>query len=134
MPIAFELQQGSIWAFTKLPNLIFSDPEAHIIRGRSQTMLTIFWLFLTTYPPALTFSMVWTLTKCGHFWTSYLPCLVNVIVNVPQCELLIETTYVWMGTGFLLLFCPKKLFLFVRLPKSESLLNCFHIFSKREHF
>jgi hypothetical protein len=45
------------------------------LRGRSQTMLPIFWLFLTTYPPALTFSMVWKLTKSGHFWTTYLPTL-----------------------------------------------------------
>ena len=28
------------------------------LRGRSQTTLTRFWLFLTTYPPALTFSTV----------------------------------------------------------------------------
>ena len=26
------------------------------VRGRSQTTLTRFWLFLTTYPPPLTFS------------------------------------------------------------------------------
>ena len=48
-------------------------------RGRSQTTLTRFWIFLTTYPPALTFSMVWTLTKSGHFWTTYLPRLINVV-------------------------------------------------------
>ena len=30
------------------------------IRGHSQTMLTRFWLFLTTYPPASTCSTVWT--------------------------------------------------------------------------
>ena len=28
------------------------------IRGRSQTTLTRFWLFLTTYPPTLTFSTI----------------------------------------------------------------------------
>ena len=39
---------------------------------RSQTTLTRFWLFLTTYPPQLTFSMVWMLTKSGYFWTTYL--------------------------------------------------------------
>ena len=38
-----------------------------------------FGFFLTTYPPPLTFSMVWTLTKSGRFWTTYLPRLVNVI-------------------------------------------------------
>ena len=40
--------------------------------------------FLTTYPPALTFSMVWTLTKSGHFWTTYLPRLVNVVCELPK--------------------------------------------------
>jgi hypothetical protein len=28
------------------------------VRGRSQTTLTRFWLFLTTYPPPLTFSIL----------------------------------------------------------------------------
>ena len=51
--------------------------------GRSQTTLTRFWIFLTTYPPALTFSMVWTLTKSGHFSTTYLPRLVNVVCERP---------------------------------------------------
>ena len=41
------------------------------------------WLFLTTYPPALTFSMVWTLTNSGYFWTTYLPGLVNVVCERP---------------------------------------------------
>ena len=31
-----------------------------------------FGFFLTTNPPTLTFSMVWTLTKSGHFRTTYL--------------------------------------------------------------
>ena len=53
------------------------------IRGCSQITLTKFWLFLTNYPPALTFSMVWTLTKSGHFWTTYLPHLVNVVCQQP---------------------------------------------------
>ena len=53
------------------------------VRGRSQTTLTRFWLFLTTYPPPLTFSMVWTLTWSGHFWTTYLPRLVNVVCERP---------------------------------------------------
>ena len=30
-------------------------------------------------PPALTFSMVWTLTKIGHLLNTYLPRLVNVL-------------------------------------------------------
>jgi hypothetical protein len=41
-----------------------------MLRGRSQTTLTRFWLFLTTYPTVLKFSMVWTLTKSGNFWTN----------------------------------------------------------------
>ena len=45
--------------------------------------MTRFWFFLTTYPPVLTFSMVWTLTKSGHFWTTYLPCLVNIVCERP---------------------------------------------------
>ena len=42
------------------------------LSGRSHTMLTRFWLFLTTYPPALTFSTLQTLTNTRHFWTTYL--------------------------------------------------------------
>ena len=38
-------------------------PRFARFRGRSQTTLTRFWFFLTTYPPVLTFSMGWTLTK-----------------------------------------------------------------------
>ena len=53
------------------------------LRGCSQTTLTRFWLFLTTYPPLLTFSTL-TLTKSGHFWTIYLPCLVNVVCEQPH--------------------------------------------------
>ena len=49
----------------------------------SQTKLTKFCPFLTTYPPALTFSIVWMLTKIGHFWTTYLPRLVNVVCEQP---------------------------------------------------
>ena len=56
------------------------------LRGRSQTTFTGFWLFLTTYPPAFTFSMVWTLTKSGHFWTIYLPWLVYVVCERPIWE------------------------------------------------
>ena len=41
-------------------------------RGRSQITLTRFWVFLNTYPPALTFSMVWMLTKSVHFKPTYL--------------------------------------------------------------
>ena len=53
------------------------------IRGRSQTTLIRFWLFLTTYPPLLTFSMISTLAKSGHFWTTYLSSLVKVVCERP---------------------------------------------------
>ena len=43
-----------------------------LLRSSSQTTLE---RFLTTYPPALTFSMVWTLAKSGHFWTFTLSSL-----------------------------------------------------------
>ena len=36
-----------------------------MLRGRSQATLTRFWLFLTTYPPALTFSMVPSTLESG---------------------------------------------------------------------
>ena len=65
-------------------------PRFARFRGRSQTTLTRFWVFLTTYPPVLTFSMVWKLTKSGHFWTTYLPRLVNVVCERPQTPLPLE--------------------------------------------
>ena len=40
-----------------------------LLRERSQTMLTS--VFLTTYPPSLTFSTLYTLKKSQHFWTTY---------------------------------------------------------------
>ena len=55
----------------------------HPVRCRSQTTLTRFWLFLTTYPPPLTFSTLWTLTKIQHFWTTYSPSLVNIVCERP---------------------------------------------------
>ena len=54
-----------------------------VVRGRSQTTLTRFWLFFTTYTHVLTFSMLQPLTNSGHFWTTYLPCLVNVVCERP---------------------------------------------------
>ena len=59
--------------------LFFSPIYSHILRDHSQTTLTRFWLFLTTYPSVMTSSIVWTLTKSAHFWTIYLPRLVNVV-------------------------------------------------------
>ena len=40
------------------------------IRGSFTNYVDKLWLFLTTYPPPLTFCMAWTLTKSGHFWTT----------------------------------------------------------------
>ena len=58
-------------------------------KSRSKGSFTIYidkiLAFLTTYSFALTFSMVlWTLTKSGHFLTTYLPRLVNVVCERPQ--------------------------------------------------
>ena len=57
------------------------------VGGCLQTTLTSLWLFLTTYPPALTFSNLWTLTKSQHFWTTYPPLLVNVVFERPLVQL-----------------------------------------------
>ena len=62
------------------------------IRGRSQTTFTRFCLFLTIYPPAFTFSMVWKFTKSGRFWTTYLPRLVNVVCERPLIVLRLHKT------------------------------------------
>jgi len=59
-----------------------------VVRGRSQTTLTRVWLFLTTYPPAFTFSALKTLTKDWHFGTTYLP---TVVCERPLMTLM----YVW---------------------------------------
>ena len=51
-----------------------------LIKGRSQTTLTRFWLFF--WPPnslCWHFLPLWTLTKSGPFWTTYLPRLANVV-------------------------------------------------------
>ena len=54
------------------------------IFSSSQFTLTICLLFWPpTYNPALTISMVWTLTKSWHFCTTYLPYLVNVVCERP---------------------------------------------------
>ena len=44
--------------FPSNPNLELRLGGVNKLRGRSQTTLTRFCLFLTTYPPSLTFSMV----------------------------------------------------------------------------
>ena len=51
----------------KLSNKYLNRMKVGVIRGHSQTTLTRYWLFLTTYPPALTFSMAQTLTKSEYF-------------------------------------------------------------------
>ena len=63
--------------------LLNSFMHITLLGGRSQTTLTRFLAYLTTYPHKLTFSMVWTLIKSEHFCTTYLPCLVNVICERP---------------------------------------------------
>ena len=61
---------SQLWKLPKIPML-------------NQNTLTRFWLFLTTYPPASIFYSVWTLTKSGHFKTTYLPYHVNVACERP---------------------------------------------------
>ena len=84
---SFRYEQKFYTRSSLLPSPFFysvvNGREVIFIGGRSQTTLTRFWLFLTTYPPALTFSMVYTLTKTGHFWNTYLPRLVNVVCERP---------------------------------------------------
>ena len=74
------------------------------IWGRSQTTLTRFWLFLTTYPPVLTFQMGWT--KNAHFWTTYLPHLVNVVCERPLFWDVSKQFQKKVGDLFLI-FCPS---------------------------
>ena len=63
-----KLQKGKqmhLWSF----RVIFVD--TYTVRGRSLTTLSSFCLFLTTYPPTLTFSTLWMLTKIWYFWTIF---------------------------------------------------------------
>jgi hypothetical protein len=56
-------------------------------------------LCLTTYPPRLTFSTLWTLTKNQQFWTTYPPLLVNVVCNDPnQCTTRTNKAKDWIST------------------------------------
>ena len=58
-------------------------------------LLHDFGFFWPPTPPTLTFSMVWTLTKSGHFWTTYLPRLANVVCERPLIALFfLEFKYV----------------------------------------
>ena len=79
-------------------------------RGRSQTMLKRFWLFLTTYPPSLTFSTLWTLTKIQQFcerpqilfkflFKSCIP-----MVCIPMVNFLGEFIWEFFGWIFLRIF------------------------------
>ena len=61
--------------------------DASSDRGSFTNYVDKILAFLTTYTPPLTFSMAWTLTKSGHFWTTYLPCLVNVVCERPLMHL-----------------------------------------------
>ena len=58
-------------------------------RGRSQTTLTRFWLFFDHLPPCVDIFYGINVEKSGHFWTTYLPCLVNVVF---------EQTLIWIFT------------------------------------
>ena len=58
------------WVRSKQLNLEVAVLKGLLISCRSQTTMTRFWLLLTTYPPLLTCSMVYTLTKSGHFWNT----------------------------------------------------------------
>ena len=51
-----------------------SEGVAHKLRWQD---FRFFWPPI--YPPPLTFSTLWTLTKSRHFWTTYLLPLVNVV-------------------------------------------------------
>ena len=58
----FRYEQKFYTRSSLLPSPFFysvvNGREVIFIGGRSQTTLTRFWLFLATYPPTLTFSMV----------------------------------------------------------------------------
>ena len=92
--------------------------------GRSQTTLTRFCLFLTTYPPALTFCMVWTLTRSGHFkTTSYLVnvvCKQNPMLKIPSETYSLKD----VKSASILVNRPKKLHL--ALTEIPIFLFCVH--------
>ena len=56
---------------------------AESVHMSSQTTLTSFCLFLTTYPPR-------TLTKNRHFLTNYLPLLVNIVCEQQSVNLFLD--------------------------------------------
>ena len=52
--------------------------------GRSQTKLTVFFVFLVTpYSPSVDIFYLMNAEKSGHFWTTYPPLLVNVVCEQP---------------------------------------------------
>ena len=63
--------------------LLLYNNKYKLVKGSFTNYVDRILAFLTTYPPALTFSMVWMLTKSGHFKTTYLPHLVNVVCERP---------------------------------------------------
>ena len=90
--------------------MILTEQMLLIVWDRSQTTLRRFCLFLTTYPLALTFSMVWMLTKSGHFWTTYLPRLVNVVYEWPLwLNALHVSSYLtfFLQSNLIYLACPN---------------------------
>ena len=84
-------------------------------------------VFFNHLPPVLTFSMVYTLTKSGHVWTTHLPRHVNVVCERPLllllvrklkilckgCEILPRSTY--LSIYFKLALMYKRSFLTKRL-------------------
>ena len=62
-----------------------------------------FGFFRPTILPMFTFSMVWTLTKSGHFWTTYLPRLVKVVCEQPLRQI------------FNPIYCPEEHFWFLSI-------------------
>ena len=69
-----------------------------LVRGRSQTTLTRFWLFFDHLPPFVDIFYGINVDKCGHFWTTYRPRLVNVVFEGPLITpMLLKKTYVIDG-------------------------------------
>ena len=53
------------------------------VRGRSQDAVTRFCLFFDHLPPSIDIVYGIIVDKRGHFWTTYLPHLVNVVCERP---------------------------------------------------
>ena len=84
--LAFKLWNISTFAVFVTLTLHFgryfmeNDFDLILIWGCSQTMLT-------NFPPYE------TLTKSGHFWTTYLPCLLKVVCDQPLSKHIISLQF-----------------------------------------